>query len=85
MKYPHTGDGPKALDPQHNPNVGENQNHWSGKAGNEGAKSIGADSAGVVSGLSSAEKAKVKNAEMICQNQRPKARRVKAGKYQIGT
>lgn len=84
MKYPHTGDGPKALDPQHNPNAGENQTHFSGSAGNEGAKSSRADSAGVVSGLSSVEKANVKNAEMVCQNQRPKARRT-GGKFPIGT
>ena len=73
------------MDNQHNPNAGENQTCWSGTAGKEGAKSGSADSAGVVSGLSSVEKANVKNAEMVTQNQRPEARRVKAGKYSIGT
>ncbi|RLA00305.1 MAG: hypothetical protein DRQ42_05830 [Gammaproteobacteria bacterium] len=65
---------------QHNPNVGENQSHYSG-----GGKAGGIPSAGVGSGLSSAAPMSVKNCENISQNQRPKARREKAGSFNIGT
>lgn len=67
------------MSEQHNPNVGENQKHWS--AGGSGSNS---DSAGVQSGLSSAASCSVKNAETVSQNQRPKARREKAGSFSIG-
>ena len=64
----------------HDPNVGENQTHYSG-----GGKGSNSDSAGVTSGLSMVESASVKNAESVSANQRPKARSTKAGSYRIGT
>ncbi|MCP4145392.1 MAG: hypothetical protein GY752_08930 [bacterium] len=65
---------------QHDPNVGENQTHYSG-----GSKTGGVPSAGVGSGLSSAQSISVKNAESVSKNQRPVARREKAGSFKIGT
>lgn len=64
----------------HNPNVGENQVHYSG-----GGKGSNSDSAGVASGLSMVSSCECKNAESVSQNQRPKAHSTKAGSYRIGT
>lgn len=68
------------MNKNHNPNVGENQTHFSG--GMEGSRN---DSAGVTSGLSMVESCSCKNAEKVSVNQRPKANSHKSGKYRIGT
>lgn len=64
----------------HNPNVGENQMHYS--AGDEGSRN---DSAGVTSGLSMVESCGCKNAEKVSVNQRPKANSMSKNGFRIGT
>ena len=68
----------------HNPNVGENQTHFSGNT--EGSRNESAsDSVGVADGLGSFATIDVKNAEDVCQNQRPKGNRSSNGGFTIGT
>ena len=64
----------------HNPNAGENQTNYSGGSG--GSTTM---SAGVADGLSSFEKADVKNAENVSQSQRPEANSESSGSFRIGT
>ena len=68
----------------HNPNAGENQMHFSGNAEGGRDESI-SDSAGVADGLGSLASIEVKNAEDVCQNQRPKGKRSSDGGFTIGT
>lgn len=67
----------------YDPNVGENQMHFSGNS--EGGRSaMVSDSVGVVGGLSALDTIEVKNAEMVCVNQRPKGRTESDGPFTIG-
>lgn len=68
----------------YSPNVGENQTHFEGNS--EGGRSSNiVDSAGVESGLAHLDATEVKNAEYVCDNQRPKGRTGSYGEFQIGT
>ena len=69
---------------QHNPNVGENQTHYSGNSADTGS-SKGMDSAGVVDGLSTIAKCDVKDYEGVTVNQRPEANSMSSGSFKIGT
>ena len=63
---------------QHNPNAGENVTNYSS------SRPVGKGmSAGVADGLAHAESMDVKNAEGVCENQRPKAKRGPAGKGMV--
>ena len=64
-------------------NLGENQVHFTGNAEGSRDETI-SDSAGVADGLSSMEAISVKNAENVCENQRPKGMTEKAGSFTMG-
>ena len=55
----------------HNPNEGENHMHFTGNTEYKRDETA-MDMAGVEYGLGSLETIEVKNAEMVCPNQRPK-------------
>jgi len=67
------------YDKQHNPNAGENQVHNA-----EGGSPSTSDSAGVGDGLSSLETISVKDAEGVCQGQRPEGKITSSGSFKIG-
>jgi len=67
--------GSGMYEKQHNPNAGEGKMHYTSSGSYSGGLS-----AGVADGLSSAESMSVKNAENVCQNQRPKSNQKSVGK-----
>jgi len=72
--------GYSMYEDQHNPNAGENSTNY------ESSRTAGSvDKAGVESGLSHSMKTSVKNAETVCQAQRPDANSEKSGSFRIGT
>jgi len=80
MKRDKMSGGYSMYEDQHNPNAGENSINY---ASSRTAGSV--DKSGVESGLSYSMKADVKNAETVCQAQRPDANSTKSGGFRIGT
>jgi len=70
------------MDNSSGANAGEDQVHFQENIDGEGPKTT--MSAGVGDGLSSFEKISVKNAEGVCENQRPKGNTEKVGSFTMG-